>query len=95
MMEYHKRGFLNKARGTAVFECSVDHGPAEESFYNSVCANFCITDCARKIELDFYAHDKESEVNCLHKIDTLITELQSFKANLLEAYAAADFKEKE
>lgn len=94
-MEYHKRGFLNKTKGTAVFECNVDHVPDEESYYNSVCASFCVTDCARKVELDFYAHDKESEINGLYKIDMLITELQAFKVKLLEAYSAAGFKDKE
>jgi hypothetical protein len=93
-MEYHKRGFLNKVRGTAVFECNVDHDKNED-MYNSVCASFCITDCARKVELDFYAHDKEAAENGLYKLNVLISELQAFKDNLLAAFADADFKDKE
>jgi hypothetical protein len=93
-MEYHKRGFLNKVRGTAAFECNIDHEKGDYS-YNSVCASFCITDCARKVELDFYTRDTESAENSLYKLNMLLTELQAFKNNLLVALSDAGYKEKE
>jgi len=91
-VKYYKRGFLNQNEGMAAFEADVSYKPDEETFYRSVCATFCITDCGRKIELDFYASNKSDIENNRHKLSTLISELQEFKNVLDGAYSDADFK---
>lgn len=90
-MKHYKRGFLNKGEGMAAFEANIDFN-ADEDIYTSVCASFAVSDCSRKIELDFYASDAERVENNLHKIDTLLEELKEFRFKLVAAYYEANFK---
>ncbi len=41
-----------------------------------------ISDCYRRIELDFDISTAEDRLNSFHKIDTLISSLQSFREGL-------------
>lgn len=92
-MKYYKRGFLNQSEGMAAFEADICYEPGEETTYRSVCATFSVTDCGRKIELDFYASCKSDVENNRYKLNTLIAELQQFKNVLDEVYSDADFKD--
>lgn len=83
-MKHYKRGFLNIGEGMAAFEHSLTY-ENEDYSYASIDANFCITDCSRKVSLDFYTHDNESFENSLHKVRTLIQELQEFGEMLIAA----------
>lgn len=86
-MKHYKRGFLNKGEGMAAFEY---HLEAEQYESNSsrryINGSFCITDCSRKISLEFGAYDKEDRENTLYKIDTLIAELQEYRSHMIEAH---------
>lgn len=71
--KYYSRKFLNKGRGTALIESSVD-----------ICAysmggTVCISDCYRKVELDMHIYDKKSFKEKSEKIDLLIKELSLFR----------------
>ena len=67
--KYHSRKFLNKSSGMAAIEvsCSV-------SSYSIDCG-IAISDCNRKIELDFYSWDKKTTKEKLNKLDLIIEEL--------------------
>jgi len=71
--KYYSRKFLNKSKGTALIEASVD-----------ICAysmggTICISDCYRKVELDMHIYDKQSFKEKSEKINLLIKELSLFK----------------
>lgn len=93
-MKHYKRGFLNKGEGMAAFEADIYYNVDTEE-YKSVYGNFAITDCSRKISLDFYASNLEDVDNNMFKIDTLLAELQDFRNKLVDGYNSANFKEKE
>lgn len=83
-VKYYKRDFLNKGEGMAVFEAYVDWVESPE--YNTgIDAGFSITDCNRKISLDFYVHNDESFENAEYKLNTLIDQLNIFKGHIQEA----------
>jgi len=70
---YYSRKFLNKGKGTALIESSVD-----------ICAysmggTICISDCYRKVELDMHIYDKKSFKEKSEKLNLLIKELNLFK----------------
>jgi len=70
---YYSRKFLNKGKGTALIESSVD-----------ICAysmggTICISDCYRKVELDMHIYDKKSLKEKSEKLDLLIKELNLFR----------------
>lgn len=97
-MKHYKRGFLNKGEGMAAFEASVSYD--EDSVkdwdeYKCIDGDFSITDCSRKISLSFYATNAKAAKNSLHKVDTLIAQLQDFRSKLVEGYVLADFVKKE
>lgn len=80
-MKYYKRGFLNPAQGMAAFESEVHF---EDAWRHHADASFSISDCNRKITLDFnFDDDKDYEDN-LFKLTTLISELNEFAAKLAE-----------
>lgn len=68
---YHSRKFLNKKHGTAAIECS-------GSFTDySLDIDISITDCSRKVSLDFYAMTPKDAKEKLVKFDLLLSELTS------------------
>jgi len=71
--KYYSRKFLNKGKGTALIEASVDI-----TSY-SMDATVCISDCYRKVELDMHIYNKQTLKEKSEKIDLLIKELNIFK----------------
>jgi len=67
--KYYSRKFLNKSKGTALIEASVDI-----SAY-SMGGSICISDCYRKVELDLHIYDKKSFKEKSDKLNLLIKEL--------------------
>lgn len=94
-MKYYKRGFLNKGEGTAAFEADLSGDQYETDGDKYFSAYFCISDCSRKITLDFGGNTEEMMSNSLHKIDTLISELSHFRDKLIEVHAWVGDKESE
>lgn len=90
-MRKANRGFLNPNVGTACFEWVV----AVEEDYPSIASNFEITDCSRKVCLDFYCYTTNDGRHStyeerMHKIDLLISEMLKFKAAMVEAKVHMD-----
>jgi hypothetical protein len=71
---YYSRKFLNKSKGTALIESSVDISPY------SMDGTICISDCYRKVELDMHIYNQQSLKEKSHKLDLLIKELTLFKS---------------
>lgn len=46
-----------------------------------------ISDCSRRIELEFDFETEAERQNSLHKLDTLITALRVFRTGLVEEFA--------
>ncbi len=82
MKEYHSRKFLNKKSGTAAVEITGSDPNNKHSLDLSV----DISDCSRKISLDFYVWDDKSYKEKSVKIDTLIDEITKAKEWLDKAY---------
>jgi len=70
---YYSRKFLNKGKGTALIEATVDI-----SAY-SMDGSICISDCYRKVELDMHVYNQQTLKEKSFKLDLLIKELISFK----------------
>jgi hypothetical protein len=79
IIKRRRRGFLNTEEGLAAFEAKVD-------YYNPdfVYGSFEITDCNRKISLNFDFTDSKEKENTKFKIDTLIKELEDFRKEVFE-----------
>lgn len=96
-MKYYKRGFLNKKEGMAAFEAETSFESGE--WCNSVDGSFAITDCNRKVLLDFCIYNEDDAKNVFFKLSTLIKELMEFekqlKINSAEYFAHKAQKEKE
>jgi hypothetical protein len=93
-LKYHSRKFLNKNKGIAALECNVesylgDHAPFD--------ATVSITDCSRKITLDFGAYEKKHLKDNLDKLALLIVELTKMQSYLHNNYGAmcAEFDKQE
>jgi hypothetical protein len=84
-VKYYKRGFLNKGEGMAAFEANVEFEDWED-YIGCVTAHFSITDCNRKVCLDFCAHDQQAYEDSMNKINILIEELANLQSNLLGAW---------
>jgi hypothetical protein len=84
----NSRKFLNKTEGLAAIETyiSVD--------YNDICGHVDISDCNRKISLDFWAIDPTKATSRLQKLDLIISELNKFKEAYLEAVKEATTRNK-
>jgi hypothetical protein len=94
-MKHYKRGFLNKGSGMAAFEADIEGSQYETDGEKYISSYFSITDCNRKISLDFSGSLEENRENNLHKLNTLIDELAEFRTKMLELYAWLDDKESE
>lgn len=79
---YSSRKFLNKKTGLAAIEAYIDL----DKFDGGINASFDMSDCNRKISLDFYIYDyKEKSINDkLNKVELLIDELLDFRLKLNE-----------
>ena len=81
-VDIYGRTFLNKKKGSAIseFVCS---------YYDTDIADatFKITDCNHTINLDFTFADKKAKADQLHKLNTLLAQLESFKKQLFERKA--------
>lgn len=83
--EYYSRGFLNPKEGMAAYEAHVagiypdEHKPSWHSAY------FSITDCSRKVTLDFGFDDEKGYEAVMHKFTQLRTQLTFFQLALEEA----------
>lgn len=80
-MKYYKRGFLNQEQGMAAFEAEVNREGYHEA-KGAFDATFSITDCNRKVTLDFAVWDKVDLEESIYKINTLIGELAEFRNQL-------------
>lgn len=71
--KYYSRKFLNKGKGTALIEATVDI-----TSY-SMDGTICISDCYRKVELDMHIYNQQTLKEKSYKLDLLIKELTLFK----------------
>jgi len=76
-----RRKFLNKKQGLAAIETYVC------TEFDSISASVEISDCNRKINLDFYSYSSSTKDNKerLDKLDTLINMLQEFRSDYIMA----------
>jgi len=76
-----RRKFLNKKEGLAAVETYVT------TDFDSISASVEISDCNRKINLDFYTYSNSIKDNKekLDKLDTLINMLQEFRSDFIMA----------
>jgi len=76
-----RRKFLNKKEGLAAVETYVT------TDFDSISASVEISDCNRKINLDFYTYSSGIKDNKekLDKLDTLINMLQEFRSDFIMA----------
>lgn len=77
--KYHSRKFLNKTNGMAAIEVNADY-----SAWNFDC-NVTLTDCNRRIDLDFGMWGAKNIKEKLAKLDLLINELTSLREYLKPA----------
>lgn len=77
--EYHSRTFLNSEKGMAALEAKTEY------YHKNFCyANFSISDCNRQINLDFDFTDEKTRSQRLEKLNTLLGQLQKFKAEIFK-----------
>ena len=81
--KYHVRKFLNKIHGMAALEIS-----AEYTAWNFQC-DVTLTDCNRRIDLDFSMWEPKAVKDKMNKLDLLINELTALRDYL--GPATADF----
>lgn len=85
--KYYNRGFLNQDEGMAAFESDVTVEESEGG-HGYTSATFSITDCNRKVSLDFVKYGDEhppgGEFN-IEKVDILMKELFEFKQAMILA----------
>lgn len=81
VFKYHRRGFLNKNTGVALFESSVDKDSNTSFGFD---ANFTLSDCSRNINLDFYVWEQKDFREKIAKVDLLISELFKFKEAMIK-----------
>jgi hypothetical protein len=67
--KYHSRKFLNKKQGMAAIECT---GNFTEY---SIDIDINISDCSRKVSLDFYAMNPKDAKEKLNKLDLFLSEI--------------------
>jgi predicted ribosome quality control (RQC) complex YloA/Tae2 family protein len=88
----YSRKFLNNNRGLGAIECEIETSSyGGNSMY--VDAGIVISDCYRRIQLDFGISEKKDVASKLAKIKMLIAELSKFET-ALEKAADEFFKEK-
>ncbi len=83
--KYHARKFLNKKEGMAAIEVSASY-----TDYHFDC-DVALSDCSRKINLDFNMWGPKCIPDKLAKLDIIIDELAKLRSYLQEA--TLDFKE--
>lgn len=75
--KYYSRKWLNQKEGTAFIEASI-----EDSYSKYKDSTLNISDCNKKISLDFSFHTQKEKKEKLKKLDLLINELKEFKLAL-------------
>jgi hypothetical protein len=85
-MKYYKRGFLNRGIGMAAFEACVDITEHERACID---ATFSITDCNRKVSLDFGVWEDDYD-DVMFKLKLLQDELKEFEHKMIEAKVQSD-----
>ena len=98
-IKYHSRKFLNKKTGIAAIETTVE---SYEWSAGGVDSTVTISDCSRKVMLDFSLYCKKDIDEKLEKLNLLITELTKLQEiivanrdNLCDAMDEAAKKRKE
>ena len=71
-MKYYKREFLNKKEGIAVIESTV------KCTGNWIEAELVITDCYRRVTLDFTSNSKQKRREMYDKVYVMINHLEKF-----------------
>lgn len=81
-LTHNSRKFLNKKIGLAAIETYI----ALDTFDSGVNASVDISDCNRKVSLDFYVYNYKENVvkEKLNKLDLIINELTIFRSKLEE-----------
>jgi len=81
-LTYNSRKFLNKKIGVAAVETYI----SLDTFDSGVNASIDISDCNRKVSLDFYVYNYNKKIvkEKLDKLDLLINELTAFRTKLKE-----------
>jgi hypothetical protein len=54
-----------------------------------------VADCSGRINLEFDADSEAGRANSLHKLDTLVATLQTFRAGIVAEFAEYDRRERE
>lgn len=86
-MKYYKRGFLNKNTGMAAFDATLIQADWKDSVFEG---EFCITDCNRKVALEFSFHNKSTYKEQMYKLDKLISELAKFRDAMIAVKVNVD-----
>lgn len=82
-IKYHSRKFLNKAKGTAAIEVAVE---TYEWNAGVMDASISITDCSRRVTLDFSVYNKKDLDEKINKLGLLITEFTNLQELFFENY---------
>lgn len=85
-MIYNSRSFLNKNKGMAAIEISLDSSTAYVESYVT------ISDCNKTVTIDLCSSSKEKFKSNLAKLSKLINELTSLETKLKEVEPTVDFK---
>lgn len=84
---YEHRQFLNEGSGLAAIEARIsgsEYG-TDTKRTRSVDGGISISDCSRRIELDFDVYDNQAMEERLAKIDSLIKTFREFRAAFVKA----------
>jgi len=98
-------GFHGGAYVVAYVEDTSDCGLRHQRYHDDDCSccpgNFEprtileIADCSDSIRLDFDVDSEAGRANSLHKLDTLLAAVQTFRAGLVEDFGQYDRRERE
>lgn len=96
-MKHYKRGFLNEEKGMAAFEIDIETSDNWNStgIPSYASAHICLSDCSRKIHLEFDVGSVEDAARIKKKVFSLLQVVQEFHDKLNEAIDTLQFKEKE
>jgi hypothetical protein len=94
-MKYHSRGFLNSEEGLAAYEASVRTSDEwnKDGIVDYIDAGITLSDCSRKIYLEFDTCTKEQLEQRKQKVATLLKVVQEFHDKFLESAAVVVFNE--
>lgn len=94
-MKHYRRGFLNENEGLAIFETEVrtSNEWRDDQVSNYMNAGITLSDCSRRIYLEFEVGSEEELEQRTKKIKHLLSVVQEFHDKFMEGAASLTFKE--